>query len=260
MEITCDGVVIRETAYGENDKIVTFLTAEYGKITVMAKGVRSIKSKNSSAVQLFCSSSFEMVEKGGRYTLKTATVNDNFYSVRDDIERFALASYFADICNTTCIENNDEREMLRLVLNSFYAMSHFKDIPLWKVKCAFELKAMQINGLEPDLSECTSCSKPAADSTSDEGDYLFSPADGGFVCPDCLAEFGERKIIPLSCHSVDAMIYILSSPQSKMLKFSMPDEPSLIYELSNLCERYLSVQTSKRYETLSFYKSLCSMK
>ena len=259
MDITCDGVVIRETEYGESDKIVTFLCAEYRKITVMAKGVRSIKSKNSSAVQLFCASTFEMVEKNGRYTLKTASINDSFYSVRDNIERFALASYFADICNTVCSENNDEREMLRLLLNSFYAMAHFKEIPLWRIKCAFEMKCMQASGLAPDLSECTGCAKPAVDSTSDEGDYLFSPADGGFICPACLAEYGEKPIIPVGVHTVDALLYLLSSPQSRMLRFPLPDEPSVIYELCNLCERYLSVQAQKRFETLSFYKSVCVM-
>ena len=88
MDITCDGVVIRETDYKDNDKIVTFLTAEYGKITVLAKGVKSIKSKNSSAVQLFCSSTFEMAEKNGRYTLKSANLLDSFYAVTDNIERF----------------------------------------------------------------------------------------------------------------------------------------------------------------------------
>ncbi len=259
MEITCDGVVIRETEYGEADKIVTFLCAEYGKITVMAKGVRSIKSKNSSAVQLFCASSFEMVEKNGRYTLKTATVNDSFYSVRDNIEHFALASYFADVCNTVCAENNDEREMLRLVLNCFYAMAHLGDVPLWRIKCAFEMKCMQINGLSPELSECIECARPAVDSVNDEGDFLFSPVDGGFICPECLAMYGEKNTVPIGVHTVDALLYLLSSPQSRMLRFPLPDEPSAIYELSNLCERYLSVQTQKRFETLSFYKSVCIM-
>ena len=259
MEITCDGVVIRETEYGESDKIVTFLCAEYGKITVMAKGVRSIKSKNSSAVQLFCASSFEMVEKNGYYTLKTATVNDSFYSVRDNIERFALASYLADVCNTVCAENNDEREMLRLLLNCFYAMSHLKDVPLWRVKCAFEMKCMQLNGLSPELSECMECARPAVDSATDEGDYLFSPVDGGFICPDCLLQYGEKNTVPIGVYTVDALLYLLSSPQSRMLRFPLPEEPSVIYELSNLCERYLSVQTSKRFETLSFYKSVCTM-
>ena len=259
MEITCDGVVIRETEYGETDKIVTFLCAEYGKITVMAKGVRSIKSKNSSAVQLFCASSFEMVEKNGRYTLKTATVNDNFYSVRDNIERFALASYFADVCNTVCTENNDEREMLRLLLNCFYAMAHFHEVPLWRIKCAFEMKCMQINGLAPDFLECMGCAKAAVDSTDKNGQYLFSPADGGFICPDCLALTDGKTVIPAGSLTVDALLYLISSPQSRMLRFPLPDDSSLIYELSNLCERYLSVQTSKRYETLTFYKSVCAM-
>lgn len=259
MDITCDGVVIRETDYKDNDKIVTFLTAEYGKITVLAKGVKSIKSKNSSAVQLFSSSTFEMTEKNGRYILKTANLLDSFYAVRDNIERFSLASYFADVASVVCTENNDEKEMLRLILNCFYAMSRFSDIPLWRIKAAFELKCMQANGLTPDFNSCTECGKAAVDCTDNFGMYLFSPEDGTPICPECLKDRENKNIIPISAYTIDAAQYILSSPQKRMLKFFLPEEKDLKREFSQFCEKYLVCQTARRYETLAFYKTVCNM-
>lgn len=259
MDITCDGVVIRETAYKDNDKILNILTADYGKITVLAKGVRSIKSKNSPAVQLFCSSSFELAEKNGRYTLKTASLKDSFYSVRDNIERFSLASYFADVAGTVCAENNDETEMLRLLLNCLYAMSHYEDIPLWRIKAAFELKCMQANGLTPEFGFCSECGKAAADSTDKSGMYLFSPDEGTPLCPECLKDREKGNIIPISTHTIDAAQYILSSPQGKMLKFFMPEEKDVKREFTVFCEKYLICQTGRRYETLSFYKTVCNI-
>lgn len=259
MDITCDGVVIRETEYKDNDKILTFLTADYGKITVTARGVRSIKSKNSPAVQLFCSSTFEMTEKNGHYTLKTATLNDSFYAVRDNLECFSLASYFADVAGTVCSENNDEKEMLRLILNCLYAMSRYRDIPLWRIKAAFELKCMQANGLTPDFNFCSECGKAAADSTDKNGMYLFSPEEGTPLCPECLKGREKGNIIPISTFTIDAAQYILSSPQSRMLKFYLPEEKDIKREFSVFCERYLCCQTGRRYETLAFYKTVCNM-
>ena len=259
MDITCDGIVIRETSYGESDKILTLLTGAYGKITVAAKGVRSIKSKNSSAVQLFCYSYFELVEKNGRYTLKTATINDSFYAVRDNIECFALASYFSDVSNTVCSENNDEREMLRLILNSFYAMAHLNNKPLWKIKAAFEIKCMAANGLAPDFSSCAECGKPSVDSTDRHGVYIFSPGDGSPICPECLLKKPRNNIIPVTACTIDAVKYILSAPQSKMLGFTIPDNDNLKKEFCDFCEKYLCYQTSRRYETLAFYKSVAAM-
>lgn len=262
MEITCDGIIIHETTVGESDKIVTFLTADYGKITVSAKGVRNMKSKNSSAVQLFCSSSFEMLEKNGRYILKTALINDSHYAVRSSIERFSLASYFAEIAATVCSENNDERDMLRLMLNSFYAMAHCPDIPLWRIKAAFEMKCMEVSGFAPDFSSCAECGKPSADSTDGNGMYLFSPADGAVLCPECLAGRDKSNMILLSAAAVDAALYIISSPQSRMLKFVLPDSEAETSreELCELCEKYLCFQTARRYETLNFYKSMANAK
>lgn len=258
MDITCDGVIIRETAYGESDKIVTFLTAEYGRISVMAKGVKTITSKNSHAVQLFCYSTFEMTEKNGRYTLKTGTAKDTFYAVRDNIERFALASYFADIASTVCTENNDEREMLRLILNSFYAMSHFSEVPLWKIKTAFEIKCMDINGMAPDFSACCDCGKSVSACADKQGMLLFSIGDGAVLCDVCKNNHEENSCLPISCDTVAIIDFISSAEQADMLKFSVADEAS-VKELCLASEKYLSYHTARRYDTLSFYKTVCAM-
>lgn len=259
MDITCDGIIIRETAYGEKDKIVTFLTGEYGKITVLAKGVRNINSKNSHAVQLFCFSNFEMTEKNGRYTLKTATVINTFYGVREKIEAFSLASYFADVCSTVCTENNPEKEMLRLMLNCFYALAKLQDVPFWKVKAVFEIKCMQINGLSPELSYCLNCGKEIAPRATHDGKYSFVFSEGGIVCSDCLPEDIFDGVFKVSFDTLSALCSVISSPQGTMLKFNINEEPEVINEFCLLCEKYLSYHTSRRYETLAFYKSVMAL-
>lgn len=40
MYIKTDGIVLREVAYQDSDKLLTVLTREYGKLTVRARGVR----------------------------------------------------------------------------------------------------------------------------------------------------------------------------------------------------------------------------
>ena len=53
MTYTSDALVIREVPYGESDKLLTLLTAEYGRVNVMAKGAKSLRSKLMTASQLF---------------------------------------------------------------------------------------------------------------------------------------------------------------------------------------------------------------
>ena len=44
-KVTVEGIIINETNYGETSKILNILTKEYGYISVMAKGSRTMKSK-----------------------------------------------------------------------------------------------------------------------------------------------------------------------------------------------------------------------
>jgi DNA repair protein RecO (recombination protein O) len=77
--IKTHGIVLKRTNFGEADRIVQILTPEYGKISMMAKGVRKEKSKLAQAIELFSISEF-VIRKGKReiYILTSARL-DTFY-------------------------------------------------------------------------------------------------------------------------------------------------------------------------------------
>ena len=54
MELIVNGLMLKSADYKENDKILTLLTAEKGKITAGIKGVRKAKAKLKFAAQPFC--------------------------------------------------------------------------------------------------------------------------------------------------------------------------------------------------------------
>ena len=45
MKKACDGLVLRVTDSGENDRALTVLTAEEGKLHIIAKGARSVAAR-----------------------------------------------------------------------------------------------------------------------------------------------------------------------------------------------------------------------
>ena len=253
MDYTTTGIVIRETLQGENDKLLTILTPEHGKITAYAKGVKKISSKNAPACQLFVYSEFEFLEKHGHLTVKTAMSKELFYDMRADITRYSLACYFSEILNHTCMENNNESEALRLFLNSLFALSNKKEIPLSLIKCVFELKLMCICGFMPDFDSCIACSS----SDNFGRNSIFSFEESGIYCDNCVSQ-SEKGNIPFSCtigdKVISAMKYICHSPQSKMLMFEISDTE--LSELSFICENYLIHKTERSFETLKIYKSI----
>lgn len=48
---TCQAMVLKRSSVGETDRILTLLSQEYGKISVVAKGVRKLSSSRSAMVE-----------------------------------------------------------------------------------------------------------------------------------------------------------------------------------------------------------------
>jgi len=59
-----EGIVIKRKNFGEADRILTVFTKKYGKIKVLAKGVRRITSRRGPNVELF--NQVELVLHQGR--------------------------------------------------------------------------------------------------------------------------------------------------------------------------------------------------
>ena len=141
MFYTTKGLILRETQYKDNDKLLDVLTGDMGRITVKARGVRRKNSRLRSGCQLLCYSELTLFEKNGFYTVNEAEPLEMFMGLRTDIELLSLGSYFAQLLS--CISDQDQAspELLSLGLNSLYALDKLKK-PQPLVKAAFELRLM----------------------------------------------------------------------------------------------------------------------
>ena len=244
----CTGIVIKEQTSGENDKLLTILTP-IGKIYAKARGVKKISSKNAPACQTFVYSDFEFIEKNGHLTVKTATTKELFYNMRSDMARYSLACYFAEVVSFVTTENNDETEVLRLFLNTLYAIANKPEYPLWQIKACFELKLMCTIGLCPDFTTCLGCGCEIEIKQNN----TFSFEESAFICEKCKKENGA-----FTCTVTDktcmAMKYVAHSSVSSFLSFKADED--MAGEFAFVCENYLIHKTERTYETLRIYKSI----
>lgn len=97
MQLTTQGLVLREVNYKESDKILTVLTQDMGKLTISARGSRKKGGGISAAAQMLVWSEMTLYEYRQRWSLKEAVTNREFRGVREDLESYALACYFAEI-------------------------------------------------------------------------------------------------------------------------------------------------------------------
>lgn len=261
MIFTCDGLVIAETAVGENDKLLTLLTAEYGRIRVSGKGVRSIKSKMMAATQLFCYGNYEIYKKGDFFWLREAYLREAFFGLREDITTLALATYICDLASETSGPDVAADDILRLTLNTLYAIAK-KDKPLFLIKAVYELRSAAYSGFMPDLSYCADCKKTDGDF------YYLDVMNGCILCGECAKKRGKlvgvpaseeelytaRIMCPLDADALVAMRYALFAKPERMLSFSLSGESGEYF--ARAAETYILNHLERGFDSLDFYKSI----
>src|SRR4051812_30345333 len=90
-QIVTKGIVLSRTDFGEADRILTVLTPNEGKISLMAKGVRKIKSKLAGGIELFSISSITFIPGRGEVgTLISSRLDIHFSNIVRDINRTML--------------------------------------------------------------------------------------------------------------------------------------------------------------------------
>ena len=126
------GLVIRTVDIKESDRLITIFTEEMGVVSAIAKSARSIKSRKLVATLQFCYTDFVLYSRGEYYYVKEADLIESFYGVRYTVSGLALASYITEVLNYVTVAEA-ERDLLRLSLNSLYAISE-NEYPLEKIE------------------------------------------------------------------------------------------------------------------------------
>lgn len=245
MYIKTEGIVLRQTEYKDNDKLLTVLTKELGKITVKARGAKSGRSKLKASCQIMAFSEFTLLEYQGRYVLTEAVTKELFSNLQTDLELLYLASYFLQVTECAAPEEDPSEELLSLLLNSLYALSKLKK-PQKLVKAVFELRLCCIAGFQPDLRGCMVCGNLQPD--------RFNITQGALQCAACRNESTDGIRMPVSTGTLSALRYICFADAKKLFSFILSDDAML--ELCNIAESYLCVRLERGFYTLDFYKSL----
>ena len=177
-EIKQNGLVIKEQDLGENDKLLIILTERFGKLPVIGKGVKSLKNRHLVSTQLFCFSSFGLRKRGNFYYITDSDLIENYYDIREDIQKVSLASFICDVVSDVTDEGREDDSILKLALNTLFAIA--KNIkPLEIIRASFEMRVARECGFMPDLDECSMCG-----TAEFKGAYL-DIIDGNLICEKC---------------------------------------------------------------------------
>ena len=239
------GLVLRETETKESDKILTLLTAERGKVSVIARGARRKGCKFAACAQSLAYSEWTLYQRGQWAYASEGTTIELFQGLRRDLEAMALGFYFAELTEAVTVEEVPAEELLRHLLNGLYALSALQRPPLL-VKAAFELKLLCLAGYEPLAEGCAVCGAP------EPREPRLDVTQGVLHCAACGA--GGGRTLPLCRDSLAALRHILYGDSKRLYAFSLGQEP--LERLSTAAELFTAAQLERGFRTLDFYKSL----
>lgn len=238
--------MLRETKYRETDKILTVLTEDEGKLTVSARGVMRRGSKIAAASQLLTFSEMTLFENRGKWYVNEAETVEQFLGLRDDIALLSLGAYFAELMEAVSDEDSPNPEVLRLGLNSLFALSGGY-YPPEHIKAVFELRLMCLSGFEPSLESCPKCGSTEISSP------VFSVSGGTVLCGKCRGgEYGET--FRLDGAALSALRFIAGAESKKIFSFTLEESSAKL--LYAVCEAYVPAQLERRFLALDYWKSV----
>lgn len=241
---------------GEYDKRLVILTKEKGKITAFAKGARRPNSALLACSQPCVFGEFSLYAGKTAYNIVSVEISNYFGELRDDFEALCYAFYFCEFADYLTKENNDEKNILKLLYQSLRVLSK-KLIDPRLVRAIFELKMMVYSGEAPEVFDCIRCERNSKSQQEFgnlplSGKYYFSAECGGILCSSCVVY--DKSAISINTSTLYTLQYIISKEIEKLYSFKVTDE--VLSELKRCVKRYLERYIEHEFKSLEMLKTL----
>lgn len=142
------GVVLKKQNYHEADQIVTIWTKEEGKVRVMARGLRSGKSKLAYSMQDLSVVEFETAGNKALPALISAKIIKNFSGLREDLSKAVGAFYGAELMLKMTADEQENIEAYNLIVEllEFLNDADISQQPLFTIVDRFSLRLLKTLG------------------------------------------------------------------------------------------------------------------
>ena len=115
--IKVKGIVINDTNYSESSKILNVLTKEHGKIGIISKGCRNLKSSLRSVSSKLTYGYFNIYyKKEGLSVLISVDIINDFSNIKQDLFKIGYATFLSDLTNQV-LKETSSNEIFDLFIN-----------------------------------------------------------------------------------------------------------------------------------------------
>lgn len=206
-QIVTTGIVLSRINYSEADRIVKVITPDNGKLALMARGVRKIKSKLAGGIELFSINSLTFIKgKGDICVLVSSRLQTHFGNIITEYSRTMVGYEILKLINKTT-QDNCEGDYYFLSIHALTALDNHEIDPIL-TKCWFMINLLKLLGHTPNLRTDITNTKLVVDK-SYNFDYpemtFYLQQNGTYVSRHIKALRLMLKNEPFKLHAIKGM-------------------------------------------------------
>jgi DNA repair protein RecO (recombination protein O) len=238
-------IVLKRREMGEADRLLTVITRDRGKLTLLAKGVRKPASRKAGHIEPFTYVDL-LVAKGKSLDLITqAETLEAQRNLREDLWRSSWAYYVAELADAF-IQDEDPHDLLfDLILETLRRLDGGEDVAIAVRYC--ELHLLSLAGYQPQLFRCVQCGELLKPETN-----FLSLERGGTLCPQHGAAQAGTMVLPLPVLKV--LRFLQSRPWQQVSR--LRPSPEVSRQVEALLEQYIAYHLERGLRSPVFLSRL----
>ncbi len=211
-----DAIVLSTCDHGESDRLVTFHSAEFGRLRGIAKGARRSKKRFANVFEPCSLVRLECREKNSYLWIEACRLVEPYLPMRTDLEKWAYAALFSEIVLEMVPEGEPHPAPFFLHKETLDRLERDND-PQHVLLLAL-LRFQLLMGYMPALEECQVCGRALKTARK----WFWQPAQGKLVCADHF--YPNDGYIALDSGTLSLIQYMRKLPIEKTWRLRMRQE------------------------------------
>ena len=223
------GIVLSDTNYSESSKILNVLTKEHGKIGIISKGCRNLKSSLRSVSSKLTYGYFNIYyKKEGLSVLISVDIINDFSNIKQYLFKIGYATFLSDLTNQV-LKETSSNEIFDLFINGLIKIND--DFDPMIIANIIELKYLNYLGVMPILDCCSVCG-------SNKKIVTVSSFSGGYLCVNC---YKNEYIVDEKTVKLLRMFNYVDISKIKELNILPKNKNEINRFLENYYDRYTGI-------------------
>lgn len=144
-----EGIILKRTNFGEADRILTIYTKHFGKIKVLAKGVRKTTSRKSGHLELFNWAQIYLAKGRNLDIITEVETVKSFRGWRKNLAKVGLAYHFCELVERLTAENVKNQDVFNLLCGGLLGLGRARAGDLDQASQNFAQKLLEETGFWP---------------------------------------------------------------------------------------------------------------